>query len=350
MNARNTTNKNKRHGKKFFCHGFGIITLILTILISITLFLGLTVKKYMVDIEDQGEHSLIFTDMVNSEDILQQANIDVSEHDRVVLSAFDENNTANLKIERSFSIFVTSGGNTHSVNVIDETVADVLEMLEIKYDKDDIVTPALDKIVAVGQDIEVVKVDTKIVKRKEKVKFKTETTYTPSMPDGKKNVTQYGADGVKEIRTLHTYHDGVVVDKDVVSEKVTKKPVKQEVIEGKSGSTASRLDPPKGFKLDQNGDPIGYKKKYTGKATAYSSLGKPTKLVPGMIAMNLNDFPRGTKLYVKSADGSYIYGYSEVRDTGTALYDGRTFVDLFFNSYAESVHFGAKTVEVFVLE
>lgn len=330
--------------------GFVLSAVMLFITFTAIMFSGLTIKQYMINISDQGKSSLLFTNETDKKEILKQANIDVSKHDRVTLSEFDEDNSANLTIERSFSIFVTHDGNSHSVNVIDQTVEDVLKQLKIKYDSNDIVTPDLKSTVQVGKDITVVEVETKVVTTRNPVLYKTKTTYTPSMPDGQKVVEVQGVNGEKEVKTCYVYHDGEIVSEEVVSEKVTKKPVSKQVTEGKTGSTASRLKVPSGLELDKNGNPVNYKAKLTGKATAYSSLGKPTKLVPGMIAMNLNDFPKGTKLYVKTPDGSYIYGYSEVRDTGTALYDGRTFVDLFFNSYQESVHFGAKTVDVYVLE
>ena len=60
--------------------------------------------------------------------------------------------------------------------------------------------------------------------------------------------------------------------------------------------------------------------------------------------------PYGSKLYIKSSDGSFVYGYAVAADTGIALMDGRVTVDLYFDTYLESCLFGAKTMDIYVLE
>ena len=130
---------------------------------------------------------------------------------------------------------------------------------------------------------------------------------------------------------------------------MTKKPVAARVLIGDPNAPVSQLIPATDIVLDANGNPVNYKYKVTGKATAYSALGRPTSLKPGNVAMNLSQFPRGTKLYIKTPDGSFVYGYSVVADTGPAVTNGTCLVDLFFATYRESCLFGAKTVEIYVL-
>lgn len=141
----------------------------------------------------------------------------------------------------------------------------------------------------------------------------------------------------------------MVTEEEVVGEETIMEPVPQKLLVGSPNVPTSQLTPDQPIELDENGNPVHYLKKVTGKATAYSALGKPTKLVPGAVAMNLSEYPRGTRLYIKTPDGSYIYGYSVVRDTGPAAREGIILVDLFFNSYRESCLFGAKTVDIYVL-
>ena len=45
-----------------------------------------------------------------------------------------------------------------------------------------------------------------------------------------------------------------------------------------------------------------------------------------------------------------MYGYAIASDTGYAMMDGRSFIDLFYETYRESQLNGAKTVNVYVLE
>ena len=50
-----------------------------------------------------------------------------------------------------------------------------------------------------------------------------------------------------------------------------------------------------------------------------------------------------------STDGSFVYGYAVATDTGIAVQDGRILVDLFYETYAESVINGAINVNVYVV-
>ena len=123
---------------------------------------------------------------------------------------------------------------------------------------------------------------------------------------------------------------------------------------GDSTATVTTLKVPEDLILDENGNPVNYTKKIVGKGTAYSARsGAKTAsgryAIPGHVAVNPNVIPYGSKLYIKSVDGSFIYGYAIAADTGIALMDGRVTVDLFFDTYLESCLFGAKTMEIYVI-
>lgn len=117
--------------------------------------------------------------------------------------------------------------------------------------------------------------------------------------------------------------------------------------------TVSELKPSKDFKLDKNGIPVKYKKKITGTASAYScgthtATGKRVK--PGYIAVNPRQIPYGTKLFIRSSDGSYVYGYASAEDTGGFVKWGNTVADLFFWSESACNQFGRRGIEIYVLD
>lgn len=118
-------------------------------------------------------------------------------------------------------------------------------------------------------------------------------------------------------------------------------------------NTVSELTPSKDFKLDKNGIPLNYSKKITGTASAYScgthtATGKSVK--PGYIAVNPKQIPYGTKLFIRSSDGKYVYGYASAEDTGGFVSWGNTVADLFFWSNSDCVNFGRRTIEIYVLD
>ncbi len=326
-----------------------IITALLLAFICIA-FSGGFIKKYAVTIVDKGNETLIFSDSTEPKVILKEAGIKLSSWDKYTITPFNSKNQATLTIRRSFLVTVVTGKKQQMVSTLDEKVSDLLSRLKIKYGEDDIVTPSVNSKIKAGSTIRVIKVTREQVISRVPVPFKTTVVYTPSLYDNEREIRKSGIDGEKEVTTNYVYYDGKIHSQKVVKETVIKKAVSAVVVEGKTGSTASRLTPPSTLKLDKNGIPTKYKKKISGKATAYSARGMPTKLIPGLVAMDNRKFPRGTKMYIRTPSGDYIYGYSQVGDTGTAVEAGTILVDLFFETYEESRRFGLKNVDIYILE
>ena len=67
----------------------------------------------------------------------------------------------------------------------------------------------------------------------------------------------------------------------------------------------------------------------------------------GVVAVDPNVIPLGTKLYIASADGSYVYGCAIAGDTGGGIKGNK--IDLFYNSRAEALQFGRRNVVVYFL-
>ena len=118
-------------------------------------------------------------------------------------------------------------------------------------------------------------------------------------------------------------------------------------------NTISVLTPKKDFKLDKKGVPLNYSKKITGTASAYccgttTATGKSVK--PGYIAVNPKQIPYGTKMYIRSSDGNWLYGYASAEDTGGFVSWGNTVADLYMSSYNDCVNFGRRSIEIYILD
>ena len=106
--------------------------------------------------------------------------------------------------------------------------------------------------------------------------------------------------------------------------------------------------------VDENGVPYSYSRLIVGKVTAYS--GDPitscgTVPVQGTVAVDPREIPYGTRMYIVSADGRYVYGYSVAEDTGGFIYweNGAT-VDLFMYSEADADQWGWRTAYIYILD
>ena len=87
---------------------------------------------------------------------------------------------------------------------------------------------------------------------------------------------------------------------------------------------------------------------YSASATAKGASGR--RLTYGTVAINPGVIPYGSLLYITSDDGKFVYGYAYAADTGTALVQGKAFIDLYYETYEESVENAVIPVTVYVLD
>ncbi len=99
------------------------------------------------------------------------------------------------------------------------------------------------------------------------------------------------------------------------------------------------------------------KRVITCEATAYTSAadecGKSDGITAsgmmfevGVVAVDRRQIPLGTKLYIESLDGKYVYGYCIAADTGGAIKGNK--VDLAMNTKSECFQFGRRNVRVYI--
>lgn len=127
----------------------------------------------------------------------------------------------------------------------------------------------------------------------------------------------------------------------------TKKPVNE-------NKTVSELTPPSEIVLDGN-VPVSYKKTIVGTASSYTGSGQSAtgkNLRPGYVSVNPNQIPYGTKMWIVSNDGKYVYGYASAEDTGSfTKWTGAraTLCELYFPDEASRDAFGRRQVTIYIL-
>lgn len=330
--------------------------LVITILASLVL-LG-TVRS--VKIYDGDSVKSVMTSSNDIDGVLTNANISLGEYDN---AEFDDN--GNVVIVRNFPVNVLLGEEEETYYISGGTVGELLENEGIDVGEHDIINYSLDHKLSSGMTIEFTEVEYVYTEKTEVIPFNTHIIYSENMNKG---TTKHdgGVDGEKTVTYLQKIVDGIVVEEKVVSEKVLKNPINRTTYIGTkttpAGTTAnsdkwiSFLRPDEEILLDANGRPVEYKKLLTGIASAYSpNDGRASAtgviLKAGYVAVNPKVIPYGSKLYIKTADGSIIYGYAIAADTGgfVYMYPDRI-VDLFFESEVEAERFGLKNIEIFILE
>lgn len=319
---------------------------------AVAVLTGLTTVSNNVTIHEDGTVYSRYTIYTELEDILENEDITIGENDKCEFTGFTDHK-ADIYITHAFDVKVTADGETDTVSVADGTVEDVLDKVGVTLSEEDLINVSMTEPVV--KDMEIIVQRVTYQDTQEVVEIPYEVIQPEVQPTSRGRIVTAvaGVNGEKVTTTRTKYVDGVAVESVVIAEEITKQPVNEQLATVEQiyvGGYKQEVSPDQvPVQLDANGNPVNYAYKVTGKATAYSALGRPTKLKPGDVAMNLSRFPKGTKLYIKTPDGGYIYGYSTVRDTGIAVNNGSVLVDCYFVTYDESCQFGAKTVDVYVL-
>lgn len=319
----------------------------------LVLSMSITVPKHHVTIYDDGEIYHRYTAHTESAEILADCDITLAAHDEFALALTPQDSKITVMIKRAFPVSVVADGNTKTFDVTEGTVQELLQKAQLTYTKDDRISLPLDQKLQPDQVVTLQRVTYETIVEKESIPFLEDRPEGKPPKNMKEQVIQVGKPGERTIKKQVIYVDGVKEKTEVVEDNITKQPrteIVKYVMDHHIGVSQLKYDPDD-LPLDENGIPLHYKYKINGKASAYSALGRPTKLVPGCVAMDFSKFPKGTKLYIRTPSGSYVYGYAKVADTGSFVHNGSgILVDLFFNSYAESARFGIKNVDVYVLE
>ena len=311
-----------------------------------------------VSIYDGDRHLEVYTYTTDAESILASSSIEVEASDKVEIVNSSENNSGmTIRINRAFPVDIIIGNNTLQVEVPKgSTVAEALSLVEFTPDNYDEINYDLTATVNEDMTIEVKDIDFTTKVTEKTLEFKTIEEIDPSMKAGERKVVREGKQGKETRTTFVKTVNGEVTETTVT--KTTDKPVSKKVKVGveqkkaKSSEWMSDLTPKKTIMLDKNGAPVKYSKKITGVASAYctgTTCSTGVAVKQGYIAVDPSIIPYGTEMYIRTPDGSYIYGYAVAADTGGFTAWGNTIADLYMYSYSDCVRFGRRNIEIYIL-
>lgn len=254
------------------------------------------------------------------------------------------------------TVTVKDGGATSICYAMEgELVSDLLTRIEKTPGKNDIIDIDPETPLAEGDVINITRINYKTRKESKVVEFETIYRYSPDVKAGDEKVVTQGSDGKSEFIYEQVYINGELSNETLMEERVAIAPVNKEIEMGFRTMPVSRMDFDAEF--DENGEPINYSNVLRGQRSAgYSArdgAGTASGIAladVGYVAVNPKVIPYGSKLFIQTDNGKFIYGYAIAADTGIALMDGRIAVDCFYDTYEESANHGIKNVDIFILE
>jgi len=358
--------------------------------------------KKTITVEADGKQYKVVTLSSTYAKALESKNIKVGPEDKTIPnlnSKIEKGST--IKIIRAAAVKINVDGKVLSSTSSADTVGDMLKAQGITTSQSDKVSPSVTTKLKSGMEVSITRVTSKDITALSPVAFETVTKNDSTLKKGITKVVQNGVQGEKTTVTRVVYENGKESSRDVVSEAVTKQPVKKIVAAGtaatasikasttvltktlteasKAASTAASTITPAASKAatapsasaasttvasaastssvtDSRGGSISYSKALTVMATAYSeeessntwglqtATGVDAVRNPNSwstIAVDPKVIPLGTKVYVEG------YGYAIAQDTGSAIIGKH--IDCFFYSVADMNAWGTRTVNVYIL-
>jgi 3D (Asp-Asp-Asp) domain-containing protein len=233
------------------------------------------------------------------------------------------------------------------------TVKDALENSPVKLSETDRLEGATlsDNIVS-GMNIKIVRVKEDVVSEKISIPYKVVSKENSHLDKGLERTVREGKLGIREKLFKVVFEDGKEVTRGLLKDSIISNPI-EELVE--YGTILS-------YKTSR-GDVLRYRKTLTMRATAYTasfgdtgkSPGDPgfgitytgAKVRRGIIAVDPNVIPLGTRVYVEVAGSTPDYGIAVAADIGGAIKGN--LIDLYFDDQQTVERWGRKNVKVYVL-
>lgn len=318
-------------------------------------FLALSFLVRRVTVRDSGgPERLLMTTQLRPQALMAMAGLEPERPEDTVTLRPQGDGSLLLSVQRGFPVTVCVDGTQVEAVVSSGTVADLLAGAAISVNEDDEVTPALSSPVYEGmEDVRVARVTYREWKQQEAIPFEVQyldesgTTTGPYLHD---ILEQTGTDGLAEVTYRKKYVDGVYTETQTVNTEILTE-MKPEIHHKYYTNAVSPLPPPEGITVENN-VPSSYTAVYSMKSTGYYSPGgrgaSGLGLYYGTFACDPNVIPYGTKVYIASEDGRFVYGWAIATDTGAFALSNPMQIDLFYETYAESAAHGVRQVNVYI--
>lgn len=327
-----------------------------------------------------GDHVTVHKSYSTDPDVvLDEAGIELSEEDTYTTTYND--GVGRIDIQRMQMVTVIHRGERSVIGTYGETVSALLGRLNITLGANDILSCERDSLTYDGMIVEIVHKEIEIAEYDETIPYQTNYFEDPELEAGEEVVLIEGVDGVVHYKTQIVYENGEEVSREIIDETVVAEMVTRLVVKGPERAITEQPDEPdhrvpetigvlpekdsdsvqtgategiaNGTITTASGTTYSYTDVLTVTATAYSCEGytgytySGTVARVGAIAVDPSYIPLGTKMYIVSNDGQYVYGYCTAEDTGGGIKGYK--VDLYFDTFDECWEFGVRTCTVYIL-
>ena len=357
---------------------------VLLVIVCTVLLLSQTAFAKNTYLINDGNRVLIHTTYATDPaEVLDEAGLELGKDDTYTTQS--GLGMSAITVQRKQTVTVVHGSKILEVSSYGETVESLLTRMDLILTGEDVVSVPMDTATYDGLQIVISRAMETEESYTTLIPFNTVYCYDASLQEGEEVILTAGVDGQLLCTAKVSYVNGEEISRTVTSEVVTRQPVDQVIAIGTYVEQAEPLpmptDPPvtqpaptqpaptaptptvppadgmpvigNGFITLPSGEVLSYTQKLDCVATAYSCNGEPgytfsgTPARVGAIAVDPTFIPLGTRMYIHTNDGQYIYGIATAEDIGGSIKGN--IIDLYFNTFDECWIFGIRDCTVYIL-
>ena len=330
-----------------------LLSLILVLALLALISQAALAKTYVVTDGDRVVTYTTFTE--DPQEVLEQLGLSLNQNDTYTTQAVE--GAAAITVRRAQNITVHYHGQTTLVTSFGETAGELLSRLGLEVTGEDVVSHGLEEATCDGMELSVDRPEILRQVYTAAIPHAVSRCNDPTLPAGTEVVLTAGSDGEMRCAAQITYLGGRETGRQILSETVTRQPV-TEIIAVGTGSAQTQSDKPliaDGRIILPTGEVLTYTRKDTVRATAYTHTDRGcntvtatgTRVHRGTVAVDPRFIPYGTRMFIVSSDGSYVYGIAAAEDCGGDIKGDR--VDLYLPTHAQCTAFGRRPCTVYFL-
>ena len=287
--------------------------------------------------------------------VLDEVGVQLSSQDYYTTEAGD--GVSEITVQRAMPVSIDNCGVQIETTSYGETVEALLDRMGIAKGGAYQVSVPLNTETYEGMVVTVTSVVETAETYTVEIPFTTSYCEDPTLPAGQEKILVAGQPGQMLCQANVEYRNAAEQRRTVVQETVLVQPVNQLVAVGTGENVGGEALPiiGDGFIVLPTGEVLTYTHTDTYVATAYTKTddgcddytANGTRVKVGVVAIDPSVVPYGTRMFIITEDGQYIYGLCTAEDCGTGV-DGKR-VDLYMETTAECFQFGIRDCTVYFL-
>lgn len=335
---------------------FARVTILVLLVACVISVLAPTVFAQTTYVITDGDQVKVYTTFAtNPAAVLDRAGVELDEEDTYTTQPGD--GVSEITVQRVQQITINNCGVPTTVTSYGESLQSLLDRSGIPSHGNYVVSLPLHTETFDGMEVTV----DCILQREQTytvdMPYETVMCYDPNLPQGQQQVLVEGSNGQMMTKANVVYCNGQETSRTVLEETVIQQPVKKIVSVGTGDGTKTQAPAiGDGVIITAEGEILTYSRSEQFRATAYThtdegcnmTTATGTTVRVGTVAVDPTVIPYGTRMFIVSNDGTYIYGIGTAEDCGGAIKGDR--LDLYFPTDAECWKFGWRSCTVYFLD